>query len=105
MTLGLANILGLHIGDTIDVELLERGGQIRQIVIGGLFDSMIGQNVFMSRASLNALLREGDVASGAHLAIASGRERDVFAKLKDQPAIAAANSRASTIRNIEEQIR
>jgi putative ABC transport system permease protein len=105
MTLGLANILGIGLGDTVDVEILERGGEIRSIVIGGLFDSMIGQSVFMSRASLNALLREGDGASGAHLAIATGREHDVFASLKDQPAVAAANSRAATIRNIDEQIR
>ncbi len=105
MTLRLANILGVGIGDTVDVELLERGGQIRPIIIGGLFDAMIGQNVFMSRASLNALLREGDVASGAHLTIAPGRDSDVFASLKDQPAVAAANSRAATIRNIDEQMR
>jgi putative ABC transport system permease protein len=89
MTLGLANTLGVHVGDTVDVELLERGGQIRQIVIGGLFDAMIGPRVFMSRVSLNALLREGDVASGAHLAIATGRDQDVFASLKIQPAVAA----------------
>jgi len=105
MTLGLANTLGVHVGDTIEVELLERGGQIRPIVIGGLFDAMIGPRVFMSRVSLNALLREGDVASGAHLAIATGRDQDVFASLKNQPAVAAANSRAATIRNIDEQMR
>jgi putative ABC transport system permease protein len=51
------------------------------------------------------LLREQDAANGAHLAIAPGREADVFAALKDFPGVAGAVSRAATIANIDEQMR
>jgi putative ABC transport system permease protein len=102
--LGFARILGVRVGDTLDVELLERG-ETRPVVVAGIFDPMLGEGMFMSRAALNELLREQDAASGAHLSIAPGRGDDVFARLKDFPAVAGAVSRAATIRNIEEQIR
>lgn len=105
MTLRLARLLGVGVGDTIDVELLERGSETRPIVITGLVDAMMGQALFMSRRALNDLLREQDAASGAHLAIAPGREADVFAQLKDYPAITAVNSRSATMQHIKDQIR
>ena len=104
MALGLARILGISAGDTIRVELLERG-VTRPVVVVGLFDPMLGQDIYMSRAALNVLIREQDAANGAHLSIAPGREADVFEALKDFPAVAGAVSRSATIDNIDEQIR
>ncbi|HTJ21696.1 MAG TPA: FtsX-like permease family protein [Gemmatimonadaceae bacterium] len=103
--LQLARVLGVRAGDTIVVELLELGDETRSVVVAGLFDPMLGEGLYMSRRSLNALLREQDAANGAHLSIAPGREDAVFARLKDFPAVAGAASRAATIRNIDEQIR
>jgi putative ABC transport system permease protein len=105
MTVALARILGVHTGDTIDVELLERGSERRALIIAGLFDPMIGQGIFMTRAALNRVLREQDAASGAYLSIAPGREADVLMGLKDFPGVAGATSRSATIRNIDEQMR
>jgi putative ABC transport system permease protein len=105
MTVALARILGVHAGDTIDVELLERGSERRPLVIAGLFDPMIGQGLFTSRAALNRVLREQDAASGVYLSIAPGREADVLMGLKDFPGVAGATSRSATIRNIDEQMR
>ena len=105
MTLGLATLLSVNVGDTIAVELVEHANQERAIVVVGLVDAMMGQSIFMSRRALNDLLREEDEASGVHLAIAPGREADVVARLKDYPAITAVVSRATTIDHIREQIR
>lgn len=105
MTVALARILGVHTGDTIDLELLELGSEQRRLVITGLFDPMIGQGLFMTRAALNRVLREQDMASGVYLSIAPGREADVLVGLKDFPGVAGATSRSATIRNIDEQMR
>jgi len=105
MTVALARVLGVHTGDTIDVELLELGSERRPLVITGLFDPMIGQGLFMTRAALNHVLREQDMASGVYLSIAPGREADVLVGLKDFPGVAGATSRSATIRNIDEQMR
>ena len=102
--LGLARTLGLRVGDTINVELLEHG-ETRPVVVAGIFDPMLGEGIFMSRAGLNELLREQDAASGAYLSIAPAQEDAVFARLKDFPAVAGAVSRVATIRNIDETMR
>lgn len=105
LTANLARVLGVHAGDTIQVELLERAGIERSLVVAGVFDAMTGQEVFMERSALNRLLREADAISGAYLDVALGRESEVFAALKDLPAVAATTSRAATIQNINEQMR
>jgi putative ABC transport system permease protein len=105
LTVGLARILGVHTGDTIDVELLERGSERRMLVITGLFDPMIGQGIFMTRAALNQVLREQDAASGVYLSIAPDREADVLVGLKAFPGVAGTTSRSATIHNIDEQMR
>ncbi|HTJ23115.1 MAG TPA: ABC transporter permease [Gemmatimonadaceae bacterium] len=104
MALGLARTLGVTVGDTIRAELIEHG-VTRRVVVTGLFDPMLGEGIYLSRRGMNALLREQDAANGAHLAIAPGREADVFAALKDFPGVAGAVSRAATIANIDEQMR
>jgi putative ABC transport system permease protein len=105
ITVGLARILGIRAGDTISVELLERGGERRRLVVSGLFDPMIGQGLYMTRAALNGLFREEDAATGAYLSIAPGEEVRVLARLKGIPGIAGVTSRAATIQNIDEQMR
>ncbi len=105
LTVGLARILGVQPGDTIVVELLERGGETRSLVVTGVFDPMIGQGLYMTRAALNGVLREEDAASGAYLSIAPGRVAEVMARLKDYPEVMGATSRATTIKNIDEQMR
>jgi putative ABC transport system permease protein len=105
MTLRLAELLSVKVGDTVGVELLERASERRPIVIVGLVDQMMGQSIFMSRRALNDLLREQDEASGAHLALAPGSEDRVVERLRDYPAITAVVSRAATIDHIREQIR
>ena len=105
LTLGLARALGAQTGDTLTVELLERGNERHAVVVAGTFDPMIGQGLYMTRAALNRLLGEQDAASGAYLSIAPGREADVMAELKAFPEVIGATSRAATIQNIDEQMR
>jgi putative ABC transport system permease protein len=105
MTSWLADYLGVRAGDTIDVELLERGGERHRIVVAGVFDPMIGQGLYMSRAALARMLGEDDAASGAYLRVAPGREQAVIASLKQMPNVGAATSRAMMIQTIDEQMR
>jgi putative ABC transport system permease protein len=104
VTVGLARALDIAPGDSLDVELLERG-ETRRLFITGRYDPMIGQGLFATRDWVNALLREQDVADGAYFAIAPGSDSAVFARMKDLPGVAAVTSRAATIANIEDQMR
>ena len=104
LTLWLARYLGVGPGDTIDVDLLEQGRPAR-LVVGGVFDPMVGQGIYTNRETISRLLHEQDLASGAYLAIAPGRETAVMGRLKDFPGVVGAVSRAATVQNIDDQMR
>jgi len=105
MTRWLAGYLGVAVGDTVVVDLLEQGGRRAALVVAGTYDPMVGQGIYMSRAALNRLLREANLASGSYLSIAPRRESDVMSRLKSVPGVAGVVSRTATIHNIDEQMR
>ena len=96
---GIAEALGAHVGDTLDVELTEQGGARRRLVISATLNEMIAASVYMERGALNRLLREGDVASGAYVAIDERAQDTVFARLKRLPGVAGTASRAAMLQN------
>jgi putative ABC transport system permease protein len=99
LPIGIADALGVRVGDTLDVELSELGGAIRRIGVAAVLDEMIAASAYLERRSLNRLLREGDVVSGAYLAIDEGVEQTVYARLKRLPGIAGTSSRAAMLDN------
>jgi len=105
LTAWLAGYLGAKTGDSVDVDLLEVGGITRRLAITGVYDPMMGQGIYMSRAALNRLMREQTAVSGTYLSVAPGRESEVITRLKDFPFVLLATSRAATVRRIEEQMR
>jgi putative ABC transport system permease protein len=105
MTRWLARYLGVAIGDTVVVDLLEQGSRRVGLVVAGTYDPMVGQGIYMSRTALNRLLREPNLASGSYLSIAPRRDDDVMSRLREFPGIVGVVSRSATIRNIDEQMR
>ena len=99
LPVGLAEALGAIAGDTLDVELTEQGGVSRQVRVAATLDEMLGTSAYLERRTLNRLLREGDVASGAYLAIDELAEATVYARLKRLPGIAGTSSRAAMLDN------
>ena len=99
LPVGMARALGVRVGDTLDVELTERGGTHRSVVVVAVLNEMIGTTAYVARPTLNRLLREGDVASGAYLLIDEAAEAQVFARLKRVPGVAGTSSRAAMLDN------
>jgi putative ABC transport system permease protein len=87
MTRWLARYLGVAIGDTVVVDLLEQGSRRVGLVVAGTYDPMVGQGIYMSRTALNRLLREPNLASGSYLSIAPRRDDDVMSRLREFPGI------------------
>ena len=105
LTTSLARILGVTAGDTIIAEVIELGGVERRVVVAAELDEMLGMSAYMERRALNALMREGDIVSGAHLTIERGSQADVFAALKRLPLVAGTGSRPAMLEFIEQTIR
>jgi putative ABC transport system permease protein len=98
----LADKLGLRVGDTVHVEVLEGRERTLDMKVGATVREMMGLNAYMDREALNRALGDGDVASGYVLAVERNGEAAVLDASKGLPRVAGAWSKATMLRNMEE---
>jgi putative ABC transport system permease protein len=100
----LGEALGVGPGDTVQVELLDRGGAEREVVVAALIDEMLGINGYMTLEELHRLAGRGPRVSGAWLAIERGSEALVFDELRAIPAVSSTVSKSAMLRSFEDQM-
>ncbi|MCB1094733.1 MAG: FtsX-like permease family protein [Verrucomicrobiae bacterium] len=100
----VAEKLGLSVGDTVQVEVLEGERPIRNAMVSGLVEDFAGTAAYMNLDALNDMLREGRTVSGAYLQLDSAREQDVFADLKSRPGVAGVTLKKVMIDSFMEQM-
>ena len=98
----LADKLGVRVGDTVRVEVLEGRERTLDMRVGGTVREMMGLNAYMDRTALNRVLGDGDVSTGYVLAVERGAEAQVLEASKSLPRAAGAWSKATMLRNMEE---
>lgn len=100
----LARKLGIAAGDRLEVQVTEGQRQRFALPIAAVVDVPLGASVVVERATLNRLLREGDVVSGAYLMTDPARTSELFAALKRTPLVASVSVAANAVRGIRETI-
>jgi putative ABC transport system permease protein len=98
----LATKLHLQVGDTVRVELQEGRREVRELPVSGLVHEMLGLNAYLERASLNSLLREGDVVNSFTVAVERGFEPALLNRLKDLPRVNMVISKSTMAKNIQD---
>lgn len=93
------NILHVKPGDTLTVEVLEGNRRVLRIPVLGVTKQYLGVSAYMQRASLNALLREGDVISGVYLSHDPGAEADIYRRLQGRPRVLGQVAHANAVRS------
>lgn len=93
----LAGILGVAPGDAVQVEVLEGRRIRRDVPVAGVTTQFVGVGATMDRAALNRLLQEGDVVSGALLAVDRRDRQQVYDRLKEMPRVAGVVVHESSI--------
>ncbi len=81
----VADILGLHRGDLLEVEIMEGRRQKTLQPVSAVVTGYIGLTSFMDLETMNSMLGEGSVISGVHLAVDPLQRIDLFAALKATP--------------------
>jgi putative ABC transport system permease protein len=104
LTTTLAHLLDAGIGDTVQIELLEQGGLTRQQRVVAKLDELMGIAGYMELHSLNRLMREGAVVSGAYLMARRDSEPAVVRRLSLLPYVAATTTRRAMLKSFEDQI-
>lgn len=93
------NILHVKPGDLLTVEVLEGRRQTLRVPVLGITKQYLGVSAYMRQDSLNALLREGDVVSGAYLSHEPGVEQDLYARLHGRPRVLGMVAHAAAIKS------
>jgi putative ABC transport system permease protein len=102
MTDRLADKLGLRVGDTVRVEVLEGRQRTLTVTLRATASEMMGLNAYMERRALNRLLQEGDQATWFAIAVERGREPALIEASKALPRIVGTFSKATLLRNMQE---
>ena len=99
----LAKILGISVGDTVEVELREGARDRRTLVVAGLINESFGLGGHMRGDALNAWLGEAPRVSMALLRIDPEQSQLVDQRLKDLPAVVEVTKRSNIIAQFREQ--
>ncbi|MGZ8491079.1 MAG: ABC transporter permease [Gemmatirosa sp.] len=97
LTSDFAALLGVARGDTLRLELLERGGEARHVIVVALVEELFGSNIYLERSALDRLVGDGARVSGAYLRVDPAAEAALMARLKRVPAVSGAASRQAMI--------
>lgn len=100
----LSRILGASPGDTITIEVLEGERPVRQVLVAGTVDDLIGTSAYMDIHALNRLMREGQTISGAYLAVDPLVAPGLYALLKRTPAVSGVNVREAMLQSFRDTI-
>ncbi len=98
----LAELLHFKPGDMLTIEVLEGSRPTLQVPVIGTAKQYLGLNVYIQRSSLNRLLKEGDVISGAYLKVDEKYQKQAYKKIKNMPRIVGVIEQKSAIEGFYE---
>jgi putative ABC transport system permease protein len=99
----LAEILGLRVGDLVELEIREGKRETQRAMVVGLVDEAMGLQGHMTSRALHALLGEEPKLSIAFLRIDPVAGAELDARLKDLPYVADVTRRSRLLARFRDQ--
>ena len=97
LTTKLAELLGVEVGQTLELEVLEGERPVRSVPVVGLVDELVGLAAYMDRYALSALLGEAPSLSGAYLRVEAPARPSLYRQLKQMPAVVSVAQRQTAL--------
>ena len=104
LTAALADILRVGAGDTVWLEIMEKGERVRHAVVSGLADELIGMSGYMNIDELDRVIGDGPRVSGAYASIADGMQSSVVQRLRGIPGVSGTATRHAMLASFDRQI-
>ena len=104
LTSTLADMLGVVPGQQLTLEVLEGKRPVRQVMLAGTADELLGTTAYMDMAALHRLLQEGGSVSGGLLQVDGKRTQELYQKLKHMPGVAAVSIKNAALASFQETI-
>jgi putative ABC transport system permease protein len=98
----LADVLGVAAGGEVTIEVLEGARPIRRTAVTGVVDDVLGLSVYMDMQALHALMREGDVSSGAVMLVDGAQEVQLSRRLQALPAVAGTGFKRAVLNSFRD---
>jgi putative ABC transport system permease protein len=98
----LADVLGVAVGDTLSVEVLEGRRPVRELTVAALVDDSLGLQAYMRLEPLRRLLHEGDAVSSVALTMDPAARDRFYSAIKTMPAIAGVAMRDTALQNFRD---
>jgi putative ABC transport system permease protein len=94
LTRQLAERLGVGLGDTVVVEVLEGKRTSKSLTVEKVSDDILGLNVTMELGSLNRLLGESDVINVVALKLDPSQANEAWHRIARMPKVEASSAKA-----------
>lgn len=104
LSMKLAELLHVQVGDMLDVDVLEGERPTRRARVAALINEFTGTSAYMDLQALNRLSRQGDAVSGAMLAVDPAGIDSLYAKLKATPRVASVTVKAAALQTFQQTI-
>jgi putative ABC transport system permease protein len=98
----LGEILGIRVGDRVQVEVLEGRRPVFTVPVVRLVDDALGLQAYMHIDAVRHLLREGPTVSGAFVTVDPAARGDFYRDVKFMPAVAGVALREVTLQNFRD---
>lgn len=98
----IATDLNLKIGDVVTVEVLQERRPIVQIPIVRLVEEYLGFQAYMHIDAVNRMMKEGPTVTSVHVMVDSRYADELYATLKDTPAVAGIAQQTATLTSFRE---
>jgi putative ABC transport system permease protein len=100
----LAELLNISVGEELVVEVLEGERQTYSVQVASCFPDYTSPGAYLNRHELHDLMREDERLSGAFIAVDPLRLDNLYARVKETPAIAGVMDKHAALENFEETI-
>jgi putative ABC transport system permease protein len=104
LTSALAEMLGVVPGQELTVEVLDGKRPIRNVIVAGTAEEMLGTAAYMDLRALHRMLREGENISGALLQVDARHTDELYQTLKYTPAVTGVSIKAASLESFKDTI-
>lgn len=100
----MADKLSVRAGDRVFVEMLGGRRTMAFLPVTGVIDEFIGERVYASQATLDAIARDASPVGSALLRIDTSQRGRILTKLKAMPLVLGVTERDAALRKFEQMI-
>lgn len=100
----LAQVLDLHVGDTVTIEIMEGDRRVRDVRIAALSQEYLGTVCYMEVRALNRLIGEGPTVTSIALTADDNSINDLYRRLKATPRVASVMLKRAAIQGFRDTV-